>query len=453
MDLRSRDLNIPKKIRELSLHNYIGLLSVFLLVIIDSFFLGQMGEMELATSIFASPLIFFFVNVFSGASNAKMVFLSKNIDLEKKELLKHSNYIDKRILFFYVVCATLLILNLTSVLDLFNSSQELKEKSWNYIVIHYIGAFFCVYNALAASYLRALGDSKLPARVMMISALFNLALDPLFIFHFGLGSDGAAIATALAWFGSSLFYVYKIKKANNFVFKSSKINLRPFLSMVPSFSVQQVLNPLSVLFIYYYLSQFGMEIVTGMGFGIRLDKFAVIVGFAFASSISVFAGQNIKDLNRSIQGYKATLIQGICTSIVVSSMLYVFNEQIADLFMITGDSRNFMKTFLLFSILTSSLTTMYVINASFLNATDNHNAVFKCNVFKTLITLPLFLYGFIHFLGWEGVLYGLLLNVIFSNVLVLCLSNKEVRMSMIRSWNPRHKNKIDNEMEAVSIKI
>lgn len=69
------------------------------------------------------------------------------------------------------------------------------------------------------SAIRATGDTKTPAKIMMLAGLINGALDPLLIFGYGpfpeLGIQGAAIASAFSWLGaliSSLYLLIKREK-------------------------------------------------------------------------------------------------------------------------------------------------------------------------------------------------------------------------------------------------
>lgn len=69
-----------------------------------------------------------------------------------------------------------------------------------------------IYN-LEANILRALGDSIVPLIILVISAVLNVGLDFLFIFGFGMGVDGAALATVIAQLISAIVcFVYLIRK-------------------------------------------------------------------------------------------------------------------------------------------------------------------------------------------------------------------------------------------------
>ena len=87
---------------------------------------------------------------------------------------------------------------LNPLLHLLHTPEELMQQSAAYFRIILLGMIITVsYNACAAT-LRAVGDSITPLIFLVISAVFNVGLDLLFICVFEMGIPGASIATVLA---------------------------------------------------------------------------------------------------------------------------------------------------------------------------------------------------------------------------------------------------------------
>ena len=75
-----RDLTetkIPLTIRQLTYGNFVGLFSIYLLGLVDTFFLSLKSEVDLAASVFSNPFVFIILTLFSGIAGAKVIFLSK----------------------------------------------------------------------------------------------------------------------------------------------------------------------------------------------------------------------------------------------------------------------------------------------------------------------------------------------------------------------------------------
>ena len=79
-----------------------------------------------------------------------------------------------------------------------DSPDTVRDLSATYLYIIFGGLVFTfLYNVLAAV-LRALGDSKTPLLMLVLSSLINIGLDLWFVASFGWGVAGVAIATILS---------------------------------------------------------------------------------------------------------------------------------------------------------------------------------------------------------------------------------------------------------------
>jgi putative MATE family efflux protein len=110
-----------------------------------------------------------------------------------------------------VVGATITTLGLLfseEVLRLFGATDDLLPYAREYLTTILPGAFF-VSSAIAANHItRSQGHSRAAMVIMLIGAALNIVLDPLFIFGFGLGVRGAALATVIAQFVSFVFAIW-----------------------------------------------------------------------------------------------------------------------------------------------------------------------------------------------------------------------------------------------------
>lgn len=84
------------------------------------------------------------------------------------------------------------------LLQLIHTPEELYADAVLYIRIIFLGIPATVLYNYASSVLRAMGDSQHPFYFLLVSSFLNIALDYLFIVPFGMGVDGAAIATVLS---------------------------------------------------------------------------------------------------------------------------------------------------------------------------------------------------------------------------------------------------------------
>lgn len=226
MDLRNKDINIEKQLNNMSMHNFTGMFSIFILTLVDSFFLSHYNQESLSAAMFVAPFIFITVTFFIGVSNAKILYFSKRIDYGIKKSTEQSNYLDNIILFVLIIFCFIVYINAENIITLFNPHESIKNLAIDYFKIHYIAIPFCIFNALKTGFLKSQGDSKTNAKTMIMGSIINLILDPNFIIYLDMGVQGAAIATAISWTSSSIFIYILLRYKKELSFKYQKFKNR-----------------------------------------------------------------------------------------------------------------------------------------------------------------------------------------------------------------------------------
>lgn len=89
------------------------------------------------------------------------------------------------------------LLFLDQILILFAASAGTLVYAKEYISVIFLGSIFSILGFTLNAIIRVEGNPKMAARTMIVGCLINLILDPVFIFTFGLGIRGAAIATVI----------------------------------------------------------------------------------------------------------------------------------------------------------------------------------------------------------------------------------------------------------------
>ena len=100
------------------------------------------------------------------------------------------------------------------------------EEAAAYLRIAGLGMFFVYFYNCASSVLRAVGNSKQPMRIIMVTCVLNVALDLLFVGPLGLGTAGAALATVLSQGLSCVLALgYLLKNRDIFSFRRALMKL------------------------------------------------------------------------------------------------------------------------------------------------------------------------------------------------------------------------------------
>jgi len=102
------------------------------------------------------------------------------------------------------------------MLRFFGSTEAILPYAKDYITIILWGSIFFSFAMSSNNLIRAEGNAKVAMAAMLIGAILNMFLDPIFIFIFKLGIKGAALATIISQFISFLYilkYLYSGKSS------------------------------------------------------------------------------------------------------------------------------------------------------------------------------------------------------------------------------------------------
>ena len=203
---------IPKLILEFSLPTIIGMLVNALYNIVDVVYIGHIkdiGEICIAALTVNAPImlaLFSFMMLVGIGGAAKIsLFLGE----EKRDMAEKT--IGNGIVLILLVTLILSVAArcfMEPLLTLFGASANTMEYAKEYLTIILIGVPVNGFGYCLNRYILAQGFPKVTMTTMLIGAITNIILDPIFIFTFGMGVKGAALATIIAQGFSCAWCVY-----------------------------------------------------------------------------------------------------------------------------------------------------------------------------------------------------------------------------------------------------
>lgn len=124
-----------------------------------------------------------------------------------------------------VLLTVLILLFGQPLLLLFGASDNTVGYAWDYMAIYAVGTIFVQLSLGLNAFITAQGFSKVSMMTVLIGAVCNIVLDPVFIFGFGMGVKGAALATIISQ-GVSAVWVMRFLMGRKTSLKIRKENLR-----------------------------------------------------------------------------------------------------------------------------------------------------------------------------------------------------------------------------------
>lgn len=273
-----------------------GVLSLMSFQLIDSAFIGQLGVLPLAAQGFTMPIQMIIIGIQVGLGIATTAVISKALGAGQDKYARQLGGLVVTIGSIGVaVFGILLYLAREPILSLLSAPQSVLPIIDTYWIWWVISAWTGAVLYFLYSLCRANGNTMLPGTIMMLTSLLNLVLDPIFIFVFDLGIDGAAIATILA-FGIGIVIVSPRVSAKHWMlFDWSDLNIgqsiRSIGHIMGPAMLSQLLPPLSSMLATKLLAGFGTAAVAAWALGSRYEFFAIVSVLALTMSIPPMVGR------------------------------------------------------------------------------------------------------------------------------------------------------------------
>ncbi|HIY31469.1 MAG TPA: MATE family efflux transporter [Candidatus Mediterraneibacter avicola] len=358
---------IPSLLAAFAIPSIIATLVSSLYNIVDQVFIGQgVGYLGNAATNVSYPLttICLAISLLIGIGSASRFSLSLGAGEQEEACRVVGNGICMMLL-SGIIYAVLIEIFLYPMLNAFGATAENLSYAVSYSRIIALGMPFQVITTGMSNLIRADGSPKYSMTCMLIGAVINVILDPVFIFIFHLGVAGAAWATIIGQFFSFLSAILYIRK-----FKSVRLERKHFrltlkgcaatASLGMSNSLNQVAITLVQVVMNNSLTYYGAMTVYGKDIplaacGIVMKTNAILLAFFIGLSQG---SQPIIGFNYGARQYprvRRTYRLAITCSFVISSIGFIlfqfFPYQIISLFG-KGDALyyefaiHFMRTFL-----------------------------------------------------------------------------------------------------------
>jgi putative MATE family efflux protein len=194
--------SVIKLLVSFSIPAIIGMLVNALYNIVDRIFIGKMegvGQYAI-TGVGLNFPIMTVIMAFAmlagiGAAATISIRLGQNKKEEAEKILGNAFVLA---IIFSIFVTIVGLLSVDKLLPLFGASENTFGYAKDYIVIILIGTIFNITAFSMNHCIRAEGNPKRAASTMLVGAILNTILDPIFIFKFNMGVKGAALATIIS---------------------------------------------------------------------------------------------------------------------------------------------------------------------------------------------------------------------------------------------------------------
>ena len=430
---------IPRLLFKMSFPMMLSMLIQALYNVVDSIFVAMVSETALTAVSLAFPLQNLLISAAVGTGVGINSLLSRRLGEGKHEEANHVASTSLFLAFAMWVLFVLIGVFLTKpFLALFTKDTELLKLSTSYSRICLIVSFGCIFSVTIEKLIQATGNSVQPMTMQLTGAITNIILDPVFIFVFKLGVNGAAIATVIGQIASMLLAIVFFKK-NEYIsiqFKDIKPNARIIKDIfqvgLPSIIMNSI-GTVMVSLINKILILFSATAVSVFGVYFKLQSFVFMPVFGLNNGVIPILGFNYgaRNKKRMLDTMKLGLVVALLIMITGTICFQLFAKELLSLFSATEEMyRIGIPALRTISLCFIPASISIILIASF-QATGFGLASMMVSIIRQLVVLCPCALLLSRLIGINGVWYSFaiaeIFGLLFSIIFFIHVYNKKIK--------------------------
>ena len=423
----------------------VGTVFMTLYNIVDTYFAGKISAESLAALAQTFPVYFIIIAIGVGLSIGTTSLIANALGEKKKE--EASYFLAQSIslaIFTSLIVSIVGIYLGPFIILLMNDSIITMRLSMDYLNIIFLGSIFIFIQMAVNSSLSAMGDTKSNRNILIISFFLNIALNPLFIFGYGIipamGIKGIAISTIVSQALGAIYIIYIVTKTDlssylylNCFKPKYQILINLLKQGVPA-SLGMMMISVGIFIILFFIGQYGDLALAGYGTAIRYEQLYLLPILGLNTAVLSMVGQNFgaKQINRVNEIYNKALLFG-CTFMFFSGFIIYFSAETAvSLFTTNKEVIKFGTTYLQITALMEPIYPIFFISNALIQGFKKAKIVMYLTLGRMVIMPSIVLWYLIFYLNssFDFVFWGLLIiNWIFG-IFVFILTKGLIKKEM-----------------------
>ncbi len=324
--------------------------------IVDRIYIGHLPEIgaDALTGVGVTMPVILCISAFAalvsmGAAPRASIMMGRNDYDQAEKILGNSTVM-------LVIISIILTLVISffgyDILMVFGASENTITYAWEYMRIYALGTIFVQFALGLNAFITAQGYSTISMLTVLIGAIINIILDPIFMFVFDMGVSGAAWATITSQAISAIWVVYfLVSKRSTLRIKRKNLNLDPSIS-ISSLSlgmgpfVMQFTESVIITCFNTSLLKYGGDIAVGsMTILSSIMQFAMLPlsGMTQGSQPIVSFNYGAKNYDRVKRTFRYLLISCLVYSVTLWALCMLFPQMFARMFTPSVELQEYTK--------------------------------------------------------------------------------------------------------------
>lgn len=334
--------SIGKLLLRFSLPGVIGMLVNATYNMVDTIFVGGLGPNAIAALTIVFPIQIIFIALAAGTGIGASSLISRRLGQGRPE--EANKVVGQTLLIALIVGALMAVMGATIgrtlLANVLGASDIIIGDAYSYMIVITSGAIVIFIQIMSNNLVRAEGNPNLPMVVMIISAVLNIGLDPVFIYTLKLGVQGAAIATIIArTIAATILLSYLFSKRTSFKLKASyfKFNFRiwgQIYAVGGPHALMSMVGSVAMAVVNNVAAQFGPLVIAAYGILFRVMQFGFMPCIGIATGALPIIGYNFgaKQYLRVRGTVRRTVLISTAITMGVAALAIAFPQAIVSIF-------------------------------------------------------------------------------------------------------------------------
>ena len=441
---------IARLLRQIAIPASVASFFQTLFNIVDTFFAGKISSEALAALAKSFPLYFLIISAGIGIVAGCNSLIANCLGARNR--MAASVYSYNTLVFavlFSMVITFIGIYFSYDLLKIMGNSDEGIKLAKEYTDIIFLGSIVFLIQTSFNAILYSQGDTKSYRNFLIVGLIFNIILNPIFIFGLffipAFGIAGLAISTILIQFVGCVYLFLKVNKTelkillkieNFFPRRNFLTNI--FHQVIPiTFSL--FLVAIGSFILLFFISIFGDQAIAGYGVGIRFEHLFTLPVIGLNTAVISIAGQNFgaRRFDRIREVYFKAVLIGVILMCFAGVIIYLFSESIIYIFSNDPEVIKFGSQYLKIAAFIIPIYPVFFISNAFFTAVKKTSLIFYSNLFRLIILPAIIVWSILNIFDGEfqDIFFGLLyMNWIFGFFVLLL-----VRIVMIKKFYEKKK--------------
>ena len=354
----------------------VGTLSIFAVDLLSLVYVSRLGRTELKAAVgFATQVLVYPIGINIGLTIAITAVVSRA--LGANHLPRARRIAASGLLVAAIVSAIVTLLTLwlaEPLLALFGARGETRDIAQRYLEIAMPGNVPFALGMGLAGILRAVGDARRAMYVTLGGGIVVAMLDPLLIFGFGLGIDGAALSTLVSRFVFLVVGLHGVWRVHGLLepprLRTLAVDLKILSAVALPAIVSNLATPFANGFALHVYARYGDAAVAANAVIDRTVYVGFAALFALTGAVGPILGQNLggRRFDRVTETLNCCFLVTVVYALAIWAALALSWPTVAGLFELSGDAADYLAFFCTYGVSAwLFIGLLFVANAAFNN--------------------------------------------------------------------------------------